>query len=177
MKHIRTIGSFALLLALLLSAVALGAPKDKTPPTTPTNLQVTAVSPTSVSLSWGPSTDNSGSFFYVLEANNVIVANASMSATTTTLTGLNSATNYTFKIRARDQAMNWSGYSNPATAKTLAANTPPTPPVLSASSVGPTHVSLSWTAPAERRPALPLLDLSRRRRDRHLAPGQLDHLL
>ena len=153
MKHNRTIGSFAVLLALLISATALGGPKpDKIPPTTPTNLQVTAVSPTSVSLSWSPSTDNSGMFFYVLYANNTAVANASMSATTATLTGLNSSTTYKFKIRARDLAMNWSGYSNTVTVTTLPANTAPVAPVLSATSVGPTHVSLSWTSPSNGAP-------------------------
>jgi len=154
--YTRTIGPIrvlAVLLALLTSATALGfPPPDHIPPTTPTNFQATAVSPTSVSFSWSPSSDNSGSFFYVLYANNAVVANASMSATTTTLTGLNSSTTYTFKIRARDQAMNWSGYSNPVTVTTLPANTPPVAPVLSAPSVGPTHISLSWTAPANGAP-------------------------
>lgn len=153
MTRFRTFGSFAIFAALLASSTALGfPPHDRTPPTTPTNLHVTTVSPTSVSLAWNPSSDNSGSFFYVLYANNAVVANASMTATSTTLTGLNSGTTYTFRIRARDQSMNWSGYSNPATATTLPANTPPAAPVLSAPSVGPTHISLSWTSPANGAP-------------------------
>jgi chitodextrinase len=144
---------FAVFLTLLTAATALGyPPPDRIPPTTPTNLQVTAVSPTSVSLAWSPSSDNSGSFFYVLYANNVVVANASMTATSTTLTGLNSSTTYTLRIRARDQAMNWSAYSNPVTATTLPANTTPAPPALSAPSVGPTHIALSWTPPANGAP-------------------------
>jgi chitodextrinase len=141
----------AVLSAVLVSTTAFAAPPDRTPPTTPTNLRVTAVSPTSVSLAWNPSTDNSGSFFYVLYANNAVVANASMTSTTQTLTGLNSGTTYTFRVRARDQALNWSGYSNTVTAKTLPANTPPAAPVLSASA-GPTHISLSWTTPANGTP-------------------------
>jgi chitodextrinase len=160
MTYKHTIGSFrvfAALVALLTSASALGyppphPPHDHTPPTTPTNLIVTAVSPTSVSLAWGPSSDNSGAFFYVLYANNTVVANASMTATTHTLTGLNSSTTYMFKIRARDLSMNWSGYSNPVTATTLSANTVPNAPVLSVPSVGPTHISLSWTTPANGAP-------------------------
>ena len=143
-----------LLVALLGSSSAWAAPRDHTPPTTPTNFHVTAVSPTSVSFAWNPSTDNSGSFFYVLYKNNTVVANASMTATNTTLTGLNSGTTYAFRIRARDQAMNWSNYSNTATATTLPANTPPAAPVLSAPSVGPTHISLSWTTPANAAPPL-----------------------
>jgi hypothetical protein len=113
---------------------------------------VTAISPTSVSFAWNPSTDNSGSFFYVLSTNTGLLANTSMTATTYTWTGLNPGTTYTFRIRARDQSMNWSGYSNSVTAKTLSANTSPDAPVLTAASVGPTHISLSWTAPANGAP-------------------------
>jgi len=139
------------LLAIFGASTAWAVPRDRTPPTTPTNLHVTAVSPTSVSLAWTASTDNSGSFFYVLYANNVVVANASMTATTLTHTGLNPSTIYTFRLRARDQALNWSGFSNPATATTLPANTPPEAPVLTGSA-GPTHISLSWTEPANGAP-------------------------
>ena len=157
MTYKHNLGSFrllAVLFVLVTSASALGfpPPHDHIPPTAPTNLQVTAVSPTSVSLSWGPSTDNSGSFFYVLFANNTAVANASMSATTTTLTGLNPSTNYKIRIRARDYSMNWSQYSNQVTVTTLPANTIPKAPVLSVTSVGPTHISLSWTPPANGAP-------------------------
>jgi hypothetical protein len=146
------ISAATLLVALGGAATAFAPPRDRTPPTTPTNLRVTAVSPTSVSLAWNASTDNSGSFFYVLYANNVVVANASMTATTLTHTGLSPSTTYTFRLRARDHAMNWSGYSNAVTATTLPANTPPDAPVLSAGSVGPTHISLSWTEPANGAP-------------------------
>ncbi|MGE0480024.1 MAG: fibronectin type III domain-containing protein [Phycisphaerae bacterium] len=144
--------TIALLASLITCSTAWAAPRDRTPPTTPTNLHVTAVSPTSVSLAWSPSSDDSGSFFYVLYANNAVVANASMTATTTTLTGLNPSTAYTFLIRARDQALNWSGYSNAVTATTLPADTPPDAPMLSVASVGPTHISLAWTAPANGAP-------------------------
>lgn len=67
---IGTFRTLAALLLLLTSATAFAvAPRDRTPPTTPTHLRVTAVSPTSVSFAWDPSTDNSGSFFYVLSSN------------------------------------------------------------------------------------------------------------
>lgn len=142
--------------AAFLSLAAVGseawAARDRTPPTTPTNLRVTAVSPTSVSFAWNPASDNSGSFFYVLFSGNTAVANASQTATTLTLTGLSPNTTYTFRMRARDQAMNWSGFSNSVTARTLPANTPPAAPVLSATSVGPTHIALSWTPPANGAP-------------------------
>jgi chitodextrinase len=157
MSHKQTISAIqtvAVLVAILTSATAFGypSPHDHTPPTTPTNLHVTAVSSSSVSLAWNASSDNSGSFFYVLYANNTVVANASMMDTTATLTGLSSTTTYTFQIRARDQALNWSKFSNAVTATTLPANTQPAAPVLSASSVGPTHISLSWTTPTNGAP-------------------------
>lgn len=151
MRYTHIIGPFrilAVLLLLLATATAIAAPRDRTPPTTPTNLRVTAVSSTSVTLAWNPSSDNSGSFFYVLSSNTGALASASMVDTTYTWTGLTPGTTYTFRIRARDQSMNWSGYSNSVSATTLSANTPVSPPVLSAS-VGPTHISLSWTVPPD----------------------------
>ena len=166
-----------MLLALLASATALAASRDRTPPTTPTNLRVTAVSPTSVTFAWNPSTDNSGSFFYVLSANTGQLANASMTATTYTWTGLNPGTTYTFRIRARDQSMNWSGYSNSVTATTLPANTAPAAPVLSAPSVGPTHISLSWTTPANAAPPFRYWIYRDGVQIIDGAPDELDHLL
>ena len=62
------VGKTALALAVV-GPVAAGkkppAPSgDKTPPTAPTNLHVTSLGQTSVTLAWGASTDNSGSFSY-----------------------------------------------------------------------------------------------------------------
>jgi chitodextrinase len=141
----------AVLVSLLTSVAAIAAPRDRTPPTTPTNLRVTAVSSTSVTLAWNPSTDNSGSFFYVLSSHTGALASASMVDTAYTWTGLNPGTTYSFRIRARDQSMNWSGYSNTVSVATLPADAAVSPPVLSAS-VGPTHISLSWTVPPNAAP-------------------------
>jgi hypothetical protein len=65
-----------LALAMVTSALAAGPygkkppppPTDRTPPTTPTNLRITASSATSVSLAWNPSTDAS-SFWYIVQQN------------------------------------------------------------------------------------------------------------
>ncbi len=40
--------------------------RDRVKPTAPTNLVVTATTEHSVSLAWGPSTDNSGRFSYLI---------------------------------------------------------------------------------------------------------------
>jgi hypothetical protein len=54
-------------LALVLALVVVGsvaAARDRTPPTTPTNLKATSLSQTSVTLAWDPSTDKSGTVTY-----------------------------------------------------------------------------------------------------------------
>ena len=65
----RTAGAaLALVLALVVAGPVAAGKKpppttgDKTPPTAPTNLRVTSLGQTSVTLAWNASTDNSGSF-------------------------------------------------------------------------------------------------------------------
>jgi len=73
--NIRFLRRFSTLLTILL-VMAFGvspaaAARDRTPPTTPTNLQVTGMTPYSVALAWNPSTDNSGSVTYTICCANV----------------------------------------------------------------------------------------------------------
>ena len=64
-RYILTLTTGVLLvLSLLLSPSPVLAGKDRTPPTQPTNLHTTAITATSVTLAWNPSTDNSGNFTY-----------------------------------------------------------------------------------------------------------------
>ena len=63
-----------LILALSWGASEVSAQgRDRTPPTAPTNLTAVAVTEHSVTLSWGPSTDNSGKFTYIVQASGVTV--------------------------------------------------------------------------------------------------------
>src|SRR5262245_49798186 len=55
---------------VLATSTGLSAPRDRTAPTRPTNLTVTATTAWSVSLAWGPSTDNSGQFTYRVQCSN-----------------------------------------------------------------------------------------------------------
>ena len=126
----------------LLSAQA----RDRTPPTTPTNLVVTATTTTSVSLSWGPSTDNSGKFnYYIAGAGPQVIV--PQTVTSHTITGLLQGRTYTFKVAARDLSGNNSKSSNAVTV-TLPGEIPgaPTKPVVQLVGVGPTHVSLTWSS-------------------------------
>ena len=142
----------ALVLVLVLNSSALSAGKgDKSAPTTPTNLMVTAITETTVTLSWNPSSDNSGKFSYRLKINNLSNSAynsiTTISQTQTTYTAKYLATNssYSFSIFAVDDAGNRSGDSNLAGAKTLADTTGPSVPVLQASAVAPAEVQLTWT--------------------------------
>ncbi|HEY0604597.1 MAG TPA: fibronectin type III domain-containing protein [Herpetosiphonaceae bacterium] len=136
-------------LVLLISfvfgtALTSAAPNDRKPPTTPTNLRVTATTPASVSFAWNPSTDNSGSVSYRIHREGYHI-DWSTSQTSYTWTSLAPSTTYTFYVYAVDRAGNRSGNSNTVTATTAADVTPPTAPVLSGSVLSPSQIALSWT--------------------------------
>src|SRR5690348_5667191 len=86
------------------------APRDKTPPTTPSNLAVTSTTETTVALSWNAASDNSGKLSYKLKINNLSnsaynsVATISQGQTTFTVKFLATNTNYSFSISAVDDS-------------------------------------------------------------------------
>jgi fibronectin type 3 domain-containing protein len=136
--------ALALVLALVVvGSVAAATRRDRTPPTTPTNLRVTSVSHKSVTLAWDPSTDRS-SFSYSVNVNGLSWT-VPQTQTTFTVNSLSAGQTYTFYVTAVDTALNTSGRSNTVTATTLADTTPPTTPALSGAVKGPSQVMLSWT--------------------------------
>jgi endoglucanase len=98
----------------IMSGIAV--PADPIPPTAPTNLTVTGSSSTSVSLSWGASTDNIGVTGYNVYNGTTLVGTAT--ATTYTVTGLRGGTAYTFTVKAKDATSNLSAASNSVTVTT-----------------------------------------------------------
>jgi hypothetical protein len=104
---------------------------------------VTATTDHSVSLAWGPSTDNSGRFVYLLccAPTNVTVP---QTQTSHTLEDLKSGKTYVFRAYARDAAGNLSPSSNPVTVTLPGVLAAPTKPAVELLDVGPTHASLSW---------------------------------
>ncbi len=94
---------------------------DTTPPTAPTNLTATPVSPVQINLSWTASTDNVGVTGYQVErCQGVSCSNFTQVATSTGTSysdvGLLAGTSYSYRVRATDAAGNLSGYSNTASA-------------------------------------------------------------
>jgi len=148
------IGTAALVLisVLLFTGSKTSAARgDRSAPTTPTNLTITAITETSVSLTWQRSTDNSGSLSYKVRitnlANSALNSLATVSQTQTTYTAkfLASDNSYTFSVYAQDGSGNKSADSNLVSAHTLKDTTPPGTPVLQASVLGPSQVQLTWT--------------------------------
>jgi len=142
-----------LLTVLLFSGPTTSAAKaDKTAPTTPANLVVTAITDTTVALKWNPSTDNSGKFSYRVKINKLnsplssLEQPVSQTQTTYTATYLLPNSSYSFVIYAVDGSGNRSGDSNSVNANTpLGDTTPPSTPVLQATALGPSQVQLTWT--------------------------------
>jgi fibronectin type 3 domain-containing protein len=134
-------------LALVLALVVVGsvaAARDRTPPTTPTNLQATNLTQTSVTLGWNPSTDKSGTVTYSVYKDGQPFT-VPQGQTTYTIDWLSPGRTYSFYVTASDPSLNQSARSNTVTVTTLRDTTPPTPPVLSGSVRGPSQVSLTWT--------------------------------
>jgi chitinase len=133
-------------LTLLCSSSPLSAQwRDRTPPTAPTNLTVTSTTETSASLAWGPSTDNSGKFTYIIAGGPTNVT-VSQTQTSHTLTGLESGNTHTRRVYARDLSGNLSKSSNSVTFTLPGQIAAPTKPVVTVTDVGPTHVSLAWSS-------------------------------
>lgn len=139
-----------LALALVLIAAAPAkrppSPGDKQPPTTPTNLRITASSDTSVSLAWNASTDNSANWWYCVQANGASCLRVDQPQTTFTRSELGPGRTTTWTVYAIDAAGNRSGTSNAVTHTTPADTTPPTAPTLTAPTVYPARIMVSWTA-------------------------------
>ena len=92
---------------------------DTTAPSAPTNLAVTGTTASSVSLSWGASSDNVGVTGYqVFRAGTSV---ATVTGTSYTDTGLAASTSYAYTVKARDAAGNVSAASNQVTGTTQAS--------------------------------------------------------
>jgi chitodextrinase len=144
----RTVRIAAAILAVLVSVFGTSpalAARDRKPPTRPTNLRVTSLTPHRVTLAWDPSTDNSGTFTYRVFVSFGFTDIVPQTQTTYGI-GLVPANTYSFYVYAVDGSGNVSQKSNTLTVTTPPDTIAPTSPVVSLVGVNPTEVKLQWTA-------------------------------
>ncbi|MQY13524.1 hypothetical protein SRB5_36720 [Streptomyces sp. RB5] len=98
-----------------------GNPDDTTAPSTPGAVAAGASTPSSVTLRWNASTDDTGVTAYEIYRDGVLIA--TVTGTSYTDTGLSPETTYRYTIRARDRAGNRSPFTSP-----FSVTTPPGEP-------------------------------------------------
>src|SRR6266513_2210076 len=96
---------------------------DTTAPTTPSGVAASALTSSSLTLSWSPATDNVGVTGYRVYRNGTLAA--SPSATSASITGLLASVLYSFTVSAVDAAGNASASSAPLSVTTLPLLPPP----------------------------------------------------
>jgi fibronectin type 3 domain-containing protein len=123
------------------------SPSDAQSPTTPANLNTSAMSSSSINLSWVASTDNVGVTGYRIERCQGIgcsnfVQKATSTGTTYGDSGLSPNTSYAYRVRATDAAGNLSAYSNTGSATTPGQTTgTPPPPTSGTLTISPSSLS------------------------------------
>jgi chitinase len=146
-RFMNCVSAIGLVLVVASGSTGSAQSRDKTPPSQPKNLQVTAITAYSVTLTWTPSTDNSGQFSYVICCANVSSQTASQSATSVVYTaGLEAGRSFTLRMYAVDAAGNYSKPSNDVSFTLPPDTIPPTKPAISAKDIGVTYVTLNWSA-------------------------------
>jgi titin len=121
----------------------------KTVPDAPTGLTAIAVSGTQVNLSWSPPTNTGGSDItgYKVESRAGAGSYTTLANTATTTyshTGLTTGTLYSYRVYATTSV----GTGSPSGEASVTPKETTTP-ILSALTVSPTQVDLSWTAPTQ----------------------------
>ena len=101
-------------------------PPDSTPPTIPTNLTTSNVTPNQLTLSWAASTDNSGGVGYYIYRNAIQVSASNTESYTDV--GLTAATSYTYRVAAFDTTGNLSTLSSSISVTTATSSSSPPPP-------------------------------------------------
>ncbi len=91
---------------------------DTEAPTAPTNLVTSNITGTSITLSWESSTDNVGVTGYDVYQGTTLI-DSTVDGLISVVSGLTPSTSYTFTVRAKDAAGNFSPASNSTTGTTL----------------------------------------------------------
>jgi glucose/arabinose dehydrogenase len=121
---------------------------DPQPPTAPSALHSTAVTPTTVGLAWSAGDDNVGVTAYDIFQTGTFVKSVDGNTLATSVTRLTPTATYGFYVNARDGAGNVSQASNTVTVTTpplvVDKQPPSTPANVHATAVTANSVSLAW---------------------------------
>ncbi len=136
------------------AVVTVSTPPDTDPPTAPTGLSLTALTNTQLRLTWSAATDNVSVTTYLIErctpvncVNFAQIATTNGSTLTYTNTALIPNTSYSYRVRARDAALNLGPYSTVATLSTPPDTQAPSAPTgLTLTVASNTRINLAWTA-------------------------------
>jgi chitodextrinase len=123
---------------------------DSTPPSVPSGLTSSAITQTTLTLSWVASTDAVGVTGYTVYKDGVSIGTTA--STSLAITDLTAATTYIFTVSAFDAANNNSAVSSGLSATTLTASditAPSAPTTLVATSITHSTFTLSWTASSD----------------------------
>jgi hypothetical protein len=137
----------AVLAVFAVLPASASAGRDRTPPSTPTNVRVVAVTEDTITIAWNASTDNSGKIHAYI-AGGIYHSGTS---TTKTFTHLVPSTTRTYRVQAMDPSGNVSALSAPVTATTAPDTTAPTTPTnLRVTGTDISKVSLAWDRSSDR---------------------------
>jgi hypothetical protein len=144
---VSTIAALLFVSTLVAPAASAGPAADTKAPTRPRSLRITAVGAYAVSLSWGASSDDSGSFSYVVQASNGYTMTVPQTSTSATFANVLFPRNtYSLWVYAVDGSGNRSANSNTVRTTMLADTSVPSTPAVTVTDVGPNHVSFSWSS-------------------------------
>jgi len=132
-------------LTLLATSAAITVSTGTSPPAAPSGLAVTAVTSTSINLTWVDNSTNETGFKIERALGTGAfsqVATAGAGATIYTDTGLTANTSYSYRVRATNAGGD-SAYSNTTTATTL-PTAPAAPSGLTATAATSTSINLTW---------------------------------
>ncbi|GAA2411713.1 hypothetical protein GCM10010404_82040 [Nonomuraea africana] len=122
-----------------------GPNPDNTPPTDPTNLRLTAMTPTSVTVTWDASTDSgSGLSGYTFYLNGV--AKGSTSSRSATFSGLTSGVSVTIQVDAYDAKGNRSAKAE-LVVTPINDTTPPIVPQVRVTALDAGKITVGWDTP------------------------------
>ena len=122
------------------------APPDLEAPSAPSNLAASAITQSTLTLTWTTSTDNVAVSGYDVYQNGIKINASTIISTTFHVSGLVALTSYDFYVIAKDLAGNSSDASNTVNVITPDTGSPTAPTGLASSNLTATSLTLNWNA-------------------------------